>query len=243
MAAILPSDDAVAEPPLHGYRGNAPGERAAQPRGLTIAVSREAGARGTTIAHKVGEFLGWPVFDQEMLDQLLVNEAGREQLLSELPDRALAWVSGRCEELNFGKSAKPNAEMQDAIRLVLAVAARGEAVIVGRGAGFLLPTETTLHVRIVAPFEARVHYLAQSMRLSRDEAADEVRTRDERRANYLHRTMLREPTDATGYDLVVNSTRLGVEGTVQLICGAIRTKQHFADGGEPPPAGMEEFTA
>ncbi|HXD86068.1 MAG TPA: cytidylate kinase-like family protein [Urbifossiella sp.] len=243
MAAILPTDE-VAEPPLHGFRGDLPGERARQPRGLTIAISREAGARGTTIAHKVGELLGWPVFDQEMLDQLLVNEAGREQLVSELPDGSQAWIDEECEKWNRGRAGKPNAEMRDAIRLVLAVAARGEAVIVGRGAGFFLPIETTLHVRIVAPFDARVHYLSQSMRLARDEAAVEVRTRDERRANYLHRTLLREPGDPTGYDLVANSTRLGVEGTVQLIRSAIRTKQQFAEMAEPPAAaGLDDFAA
>lgn len=68
-------DDAAA--PLHGYRGDAPDEGAAQPRGLTVALSREAGARGTTIAHKLGDILGWQVFDQEMIDYLIVNDAGR----------------------------------------------------------------------------------------------------------------------------------------------------------------------
>ena len=71
------------------------------------------------------------------------------------------------------------------IRVLLAVAARGDAVIVGRGAGFLLPAESTVHVRVIAPFERRVAYFAQSLRLSREEAAAEVRARDERRAEFL----------------------------------------------------------
>ena len=71
------------------------------------------------------------------------------------------------------------------IRVLLAVAARGDAVIVGRGAGFLLPAESTVHVRVIAPLERRVAYFAQSLRLSREEAAAEVRARDERRAEFL----------------------------------------------------------
>lgn len=234
MASILPSDEAISGPPMHGFRGDSPDEPATQPRGLTVAISREAGARGTSIAHKLGELLGWQVFDQEMLDQLLVNESGRAQLLSELSDSARAWIDSRFEQLQRESRGKSDSESKDAIRLVLAVAARGDAVIVGRGAGFLLPEETTLHVRIVASFESRVSFLAQSLRLTREEAAAEVKTRDDRRAQYLKRTLSREPSDSTGYDVVVNSTRLGVEGAAQFIGWAVRTKQQFADLIGPP---------
>jgi cytidylate kinase len=113
------------------------------------------------------------------------------------------------------------------VRLVLTVAARGDAVIVGRGAGFLLPAESTVHVRLIAPFERRVAYFAQALRLSREEAAAEVKTRDERRAEYLKRAFNRNPADPTGYDAVVNVDRLGLEGAAQFIAWAVRTKQMF----------------
>ena len=242
MALILPEDEPFAEPPLHGYRGDEPADSDTQPRGLTVALSREAGARGTTIAHKLGVLLGWQVFDQEMLDYLLVNESGRAQLTSELSEGARAWVESRYRELQRERGLKYDLETDGLIQLVLAVAARGDAVIVGRGAGFLLPTETTLHVRIVASFDSRVNYLAQTLRLTHEEAAAEVRTRDDRRARYLSRRLLCNPNDATAYDLVVNSGRLGIEGTAQFIGWAVRTKQQFADlVGPPSAAGIDDF--
>ena len=231
----------LAMPPMHGYRGEAPSDRGMQPRGLTVALSREAGARGTTIAHKLGILLGWQVFDQEMLDYLLVNESGRAQLTAELSDGARDWVEDRYRELRRERGIEGDHETDGLIRLVLAVAARGDAVIVGRGAGFLLPSETTLHVRIVAPFESRVSFLAQSLRLTQDEAAIEVRSRDERRARYLARSLLCNPTDTTGYDVLVNSSRLGVEGAAQFIGWAVRTKQQFAGlVGPPNVAGIDD---
>jgi cytidylate kinase len=242
MASILPTDDELAAP-LHGYRGEG---RVAetQPRGLTVALSREAGARGTTIAHKLGQLLGWQVFDQEMMDYLLVNDAGRAQLHAELSDGSRAWVESRYEKLRRERNLKPDTEADALVRLVLAVAARGDAVIVGRGAGFLLPPETTLHVRIVASFDWRVNFLAQSLRLTREEAAEEVRTRDDRRARYLTRTLLCNPIDPTVYDLVVNSARLGVEGSAQFLGWAVRTKQQFIDlVGPPAAAGIDDFVS
>jgi cytidylate kinase len=118
------------------------------------------------------------------------------------------------------------------VRLVLMVAARGDVVIVGRGAGFVLPPESTLHVRVVAPFEDRVSYLAQSLRLPREEAANEVRSRDERRAQFITQALFREPSDPTAYDVVVNSARLGVESAAQFVGWALRTKQQFAELAE-----------
>jgi cytidylate kinase len=84
-----------------------------------------------------------------------------------------------------------------------------------------------VHVRLIAPFDRRVAYFAQALRLSREEAAEEVKTRDERRAEYLKRAFNRNPADSTRYDTVVNVDRLGLEGAAQFIAWAIRTKQMF----------------
>jgi hypothetical protein len=67
-------------PPVHGYRGNPEPQPLVQPQGLSVAISREAGARGSTIARKVAELLGWQVFDQDSLDYLMQNDAARELL-------------------------------------------------------------------------------------------------------------------------------------------------------------------
>jgi cytidylate kinase len=225
-------------PPVHGFRGDAVPPPLTHPRGLSVAISREAGARGATIAKKVGELVGWQVFDQESLDYLLQADAARDQLLAEVPPSARAWAESHFSKLRLNPSIAADPDTTAMIRLVLAVAARGDAVIVGRGAGFLLPAESTVHVRVVAPFERRVAYFAQSLRLSREEAASEVRTRDERRAKFLADTLGRSAADPTGYDVVVNADRLGVEGAAQIIAWAIRTKQMFdeiraADESDP----------
>lgn len=230
-------------PPLHGFRGDesvgpfARTDGRARPKGLTVTISRESGSRGATIARKVGEFLGWQVFDQEMLDYLVQDDAGRAQLLADVPDTAREWAEAHLSNLrNGGHLVGDDPQTVEMFRLILSVAARGEAVIVGRGAGFVLPPESTVHVRIVSPFEARVSYLAQWLRLSREEAAAEVRARDEQRARFLKDALRRDANDPTAYDAVVNATRLGVEATAQFIGWAVRTKQQFAELAEQSEA-------
>src|SRR6478672_6897326 len=73
--------------PLHGYRG-LPEQAAPLPRTLTIALSREAGSRGASIARRVGSRLGWEVYTQEMLEVLSQDPALRQDLQNQLPEGA-----------------------------------------------------------------------------------------------------------------------------------------------------------
>src|SRR5438477_5210626 len=121
-------------PPLHGFRGDVPAGKLTRPRGMTVAVSREAGARGTTVARKLGELLGWQVFDQETLDYLLQDDTARGRLLADVPAAARAWADEQLDRLQRQKRLNADADAAAMVRLVLTVAARGDVVIVGRGA-------------------------------------------------------------------------------------------------------------
>jgi cytidylate kinase len=222
-------------PPLHGYRGApTPPPAVLRPRGLTVAVSREAGARGGTIAVAVGRVLGWQVYDHELLDFLARDEAARGELLADVPASARQWAEAELAKFARARELAAGSDAVAVARFVLTLAARGEAVLVGRGAGFLLPPATTVHVRVVAPIEERVAYLGQWLRLTEAEAAAEVRRRDRKRAEFLAALTDRNPDDPTCYDLVVNSGRLGLEASAELIAQAVRAKQLPE---APPPGG------
>jgi cytidylate kinase len=216
-------------PPAHGFRGEPEPATLAFPRGLSVAISREAGARGGSIARKVGELLSWQVYDQETIDYLIQNDDACEELFSDLPASAISWANMHFARLKREQKHITDTDTTRMIQLLLAVAARGNVVIVGRGAGYLLPTESTLHARVIAPLESRVAYFAQWLRLNRDEAAAEVRARDHGRSKFLSSFLGRNPADSTNYDIVVNSSRLGIEVAAQFIGWAVRTKQMFAE--------------
>ena len=105
------------------------------------------------------------------------DEIARNQLKSELPAGTSAWIDDRLGYLRRTGVVRreAEAEMGELPWLILMLAARGKAVIVGRGAGFLLPDETTLHVRVVAPEADRVGYMVQWLRLTRDDTGRVVR--------------------------------------------------------------------
>ncbi len=217
-------------PPLHGYRGEpGPIPVLVRPRGLTLCINREAGARGSSVARRVGELLGWQVYNQELLGFLANDEHARKDLLADIPPAAIAWADDQLVQIQSDQQQILGPDSEELVRLILILAARGETIIVGRGAGALLPVETTLNVRIVAPLDQRIAYMSQWLRLPLNEATEEVAARDRIRAALHMGLANRDPADVSQYDLVLNSGRLGEAGCAELIAEAIRGKHLPSD--------------
>jgi hypothetical protein len=172
----------------------------------------------------VGRKLGWQVYDQEMLDYLAQEANLRQDPTEGLGPAAASWVEARLQALLREQNLSQHPSVVNLARVVLALAARGQAVLIGRGAGYLLPRSTTLHVRVVAPLEDRVAYVAQWLRLTTDEAAEKVRLRDQRRAEFITTHFHRSPAEVHQYDMVLNSSQLGEEVCAELIVQAARAR-------------------
>jgi cytidylate kinase len=209
--------------PLHGYRG-LPEPAAGLPRMLTIAVSREAGSRGGSIARRVASRLGWEVYTQEMLEVLSQDPALRQDLQNQLPEGATEWVEDRLQQLLQEQSISRHPQMLDLARILLSLGLNGEVILLGRGAGCVLPAASTLNARLVAPLADRVAYMSQVLRLTDEEAAEQVRKRDHRRAEFLSTHFHRRPSDVHQYDLVLNTRLLGEDRCTELIIHAAKSK-------------------
>ena len=221
------------EPPMHGNRGNRePAAALSAPLGISVAISREAGARGGSIARRLGKRLGWQVYTQELLEFLSGNESARAHVLADLPTDAAPWVDSQIDRLRQERIVASGSTIDEMPRLILTLAARGGVILVGRGAGYLLPRESSLHVRVFAPLEDRVAYMSQVLRRTQEEAAEQVRDRDEQRAEFLVKSYNRRTGDLHDYDMVLNSYLLGEETCTDLVLVAIRAKERHLGAGE-----------
>jgi hypothetical protein len=212
--------------PQHGFQGDRGAKRPprAGPRTLSVAVSREAGARGGTIARRVGRKLGWQVYDQEILEYMAQDAVVCQGLVENLPRPLAEWAEGQLQGLLQGQNLTQHPLIVNLARVVLALGAQGEVVLIGRGAGCILARQTTLNVRVVAPLEERIAYLGQWLRLTAEESAERVRLRDERRNEFMATHFHRQPGDVHQYDVVLNSSLLGEEVCADLIVQAARAR-------------------
>src|SRR5438132_7982059 len=132
---------AMLEAPRHGFQGDrAPAiETPLMPAALTIAVSREAGSRGGSIARRAGRKLDWQVYNQELLEYIAQESVFRQSLLDNLPPAAARWTEERLEALNREYDLGRDASVFEMSRIIVALAAQGNVLLIGRGANYMLP--------------------------------------------------------------------------------------------------------
>jgi cytidylate kinase len=229
---LLKETDDRPESPRHGDQGDREAAIPTVPEAISVAVSREAGARGGATGRRVGKKLGWQVYDQELLEYMAQDVSVRGDVETGLTAEAAAWVDARLDQLQSGERLSRDPAVVNLARVVLSLGAQGEVVLIGRGAGFLLPRSTTLHVRMIAPLKERVAYMSQWLRLPEADAAVRVRDRDERRSDFIRTHFRRDPDDVHFYDLLLNASRLGEDVCAELIAQAARARaaQHVRKG-------------
>src|SRR5262249_39142735 len=134
---------------------------------FTIAISREVGALGNTVAHELGGRLGWPVYDQEILNKMAQQMGKPREHLHALDERHVHWLEECLANLvTQYHPVTPYSYTKNLIGTVRGLGALGNCVIVGRGANFILPPATTLRVRLVSDLEDRVKAIMQLRHLT-----------------------------------------------------------------------------
>src|SRR5437867_9399355 len=165
------------------------------PTRLCITVSREAGARGATVARLVGQKLGWSVYDQELLEYIAHEMHLRASVLESLDEKAFSWAHDWLAALLEDQWQNQDAYIVHLTKVVLAIGMHGEAIVVGRGAGCILPRDRSLNVRIIGKDGDRIAFLSQIERLTPQEAERYMRETDEQRKKFVRDYFNRDNSD------------------------------------------------
>jgi len=200
-------------------RTSDPGRRRTPP---VITVSREFGAQGARIARRVAAQLAVPCWDQELVHEVSKNTATPEIVLRDLDEHRRSMVIELLGVL-FARSKVTSTEYhRELVRVISAIGQRGAAVIVGRGAQFVLPSSMALRVRVVAPKQTRVEGLARRKGIGQREALGMINQMDEERAAFMRTHYDQEISAADHYDLVINSDRFDVQQMVGLVLNGMQ---------------------
>src|SRR5262249_34518595 len=159
-----------------------------------------------------------------LLDYIAHEGAFRQNVVDTLAPAAMEWSEAVMERLLREQNLSQHPEIINLARIILALGSQGEVVLIGRGAGCILPAESTLRGRILAPHADRIAYMSQWLRLTREEAAEQVRGRDSRRDEFMTTHFHRRGNDVYQYDLLLNSSLLGEELCADMIVQAARAK-------------------
>ena len=211
-----------------------------------ITISRQFGAAGVPVGRMLAERLGLEFLDRAIVAQVAVRSGIPENELEMYDERLPTFWQRVAAALTTSspETAMPAAEYAEQMshltthdRLVAITrsviedaAERDNAVIVGRGAAFVLGRRLgTLHVQLHASIDARIRYLMSRVEdIPGEEIPNEKALRelcasvDATRANYIRTLFGTDWLDARNYDLSIDTGRVGVDKTVELIESAAR---------------------
>ncbi len=186
-----------------------------------LTVSRQHGAGGGEVVRTLARELGLDVFDREIIQQIAESTHLSERVVGALDDKKrellTEWLSGIASH-NYLSSVEYRYQLT---RVVGAVAHHGGAIILGRGAHLILGQGEALRVLVVAPLEARVAAVMAREGISERDARRQIQTVEADRKAFLMKHFHTGFDDPTHFDLVVNTTLLGIAKSCAAIGAAL----------------------
>ena len=199
-----------------------------------ITISREYGAGGSELGVLLGQSLGWPVLDHELVSKLAARLSCDEGDVVAMDEHAptflerlaaVATVTAPESRVHSRPWTTDPDCVAAAAREVLLEAARSlPLVVVGHGGNCLFRGRPdVLRVRVTAPVDVRVRRVLKRSGVTPGEAAAMVRRRDSDRQHYLQRYYQNDMNDTSSYDLQINTGTLSLETAAQVVLGLVRS--------------------
>ena len=183
---------------------------------ILISISREYGSRGREIAIKVAEDMGLPLYDRNILEEI-AKEKGTDpknfQDIDEKPRNKL--LTRRVK--GYSNSMEENlAQMQ--FEYLQKKADSGESfVVLGRCSETVLKgREGLVSIFVTGEREAKIQHIMDKFSISREEAIAKIYKHDISRKRYHNHYSDFKWGDSRNYDVCINSSRLGPQGTAEV---------------------------
>jgi len=181
-----------------------------------IAISRLPGAGGSCLAQKLSKELRFDLFDNEIVEMIATNAKWSQQIVESLDEQDRStldeWISALGEDHLWSYEY-----LKHLTNVVGAIGAHGYAIIVGRGASFILPKEVCLRLLVVAPLDVRVRNVMRIFSVPEKEARRRVtRTESERRA-FVRKYFQADLTEPANFDLVINTENTDIDLAAKIV--------------------------
>jgi len=223
MASRKRSVQQVIEEQVKRWEAMKPKKKEAEGKGVSvITVSREPGSGGKLVAKGVAERLGFDLFHQEVIHEMAESTRANRMLLKTLDEKGLSVLDDLISALVYERHLWPDEYLKHLMKVVGAIEKHGRAVVVGRGANFILSGQKILRVRIIAPIELRIQNVMKEYGTSEDETKRRIlRTESDRRA-FVRKYFNANITDPMNYDCILNTGTLSIDAAVNSVVGCVK---------------------
>lgn len=184
---------------------------------LIISIGREYGSRGHQIGDILAKKLDIELYDRNILDEVAIQNGADAKDLSKYDEKPKKMFFSRTVRGYSNNPAENVAELQFA--LLKSKAADGDSfIVIGRCSDQIFKgIADTVSIFITADSEEKINRIMTHRNFSKKEAIAAIERHDKSRANYHDHFCKSKWGHASSYDLTVNMSKLGIEGTAEFI--------------------------
>ena len=192
-----------------------------------VTIGRQYGSGGREIGEKLAKRLNIPFYDKDLLSRAAKESGFCQEMIEnhdERPTNSFLY-NLVMDTYSFGYNSSSFVDMTISHKIFLAqfdtikkIADEGACVIVGRCADYSLAEyPNCVHVFIHADEEHKIKRIMERRNMTESKARDAINKKDKQRQSYYNYYSSKKWGRSDTYDLSINSGRLGIDGTVNLL--------------------------
>lgn len=201
---------------------------------LIVTIGRQYGSGGSEIGKRLAQMLDIHCYDKNIL-RMNSSESGIKESYFHLADERAGnkllykIISGLVPEQGAPSFGADLVSADNLFRfqseVIRKLAAEESCVFIGRCADYVLEgKEGLVRIFLYADMEARVERIREKKLFEEKEILKNIRRIDKERRDYHRYYTGRSWEDVENYDLMMNTAKLGVDGTVDAILGYLRNR-------------------
>ncbi len=200
---------------------------------LIINVGRQLGSGGRAIAILLSKRFNCQFYDKEILN-IAAKKSGFSEKFFEQNDEQKGFFKSLCNvrlpimsENSFYKNnfSQESLYQLQSEAIIEAANSSPRCVFVGRTADYILrDKQNMINIFITAPLEKRIDNIAQRTACTKEKAIKIIERGDENRSKYYNYYTGKQWGHATSYDLCIDASILGIEGSATLIAQFIQER-------------------
>ncbi len=200
-----------------------------------ITIGRQCGSGGREIGTKLAKDLGIPYYDKQLLKEAAKKSGLCEEIFESFDEKPttsfLYSVVMDPYSLGFGGNTFDmplnHKVFLAAFDTIKSIAEQGPCVFVGRCADYALSDfHNCINLFVHAPIEFRAKRIAEEQNSTIEQATSFIHKKDKQRSSYYNYYASNRWGDMNTYDFSIDSSVLGIDGTVELIKQYITLFEH-----------------
>lgn len=196
-----------------------------EPPPPVITISRQPGAGSGVLAQRIAKELNLDLAGSKIIHEVAQSAHMSDKVVASLDEKERSILDNWIQLLKTTRYFWPEGYLFHLSKVVGTIGEHGGAVIIGRGANMILPSEETLRIRFVAPMEYKMQNYAKERNISEEEAKQQIITRESEQKAFVRRYFHVDIDEPLNYDYIINTQYVGADAIVNFVKSTLKYKQ------------------